>query len=106
MHADRLGAYANVAATDGRDLAFRDGAQAFGSSVGGIFRLVLSRDDEPSLVVVVEIGVELGQEAMAARGVDGLVQRSRHAEQGGFEHVRSVTNRVRGLFVARGHSVE
>src|ERR1700710_2827536 len=105
MHADRLGAYANVAATDGRALAFRDSAQAFGSGVGGIFRLVLSRDDEPSVIVVVEIGVEFGQEAMAASGVDGLMQRSHHTEQGGLEHIRSVTNRLRGVFVARGHSV-
>jgi hypothetical protein len=47
MHADRFRAHANVAAADGRNFAFRDSAQAFGSRGGGIFRLVLSRDDEP-----------------------------------------------------------
>src|ERR1700688_3626774 len=105
MHADRLRTYANVAAPDGLHLAFRDGAQAFGGGGGRIFRLVLTRDDDPSVVIVIEVGIEFGQEAMAAGGVDGFVQRSHHAEQGGLEYVRSVTNRVGGIFVTRGHSV-
>ena len=43
--------------------------------------------------------------AMAAGGVDGFVQRSHHAEQGGLEYVRSVTNRMGCVFVARCHRV-
>src|ERR1017187_5844003 len=105
MHADRLRTYANVAAADGRDLAFRNGTQTLGRGDGRIFRLMLPRDDDPSVVAVVEVGVEFGQEAMAASGVDRFMQRSHHAEQGGLEHVRSVTNRMRGVFVARSHSV-
>src|ERR1700688_2690499 len=106
MHADRLRTYANLAAADGRDLSLRDGAQAFRCGRGRIFRLMLTRDDDPSVVAVIEVGVDLGQEAMAASGVDGFVQRSHHAEQWYLEHVLSVTNRVRGLFVARDHSVQ
>src|SRR5450755_857509 len=105
MHADRLRTYANVAAAHGRDLAFRNGTQSYGRGDGRLFRLRLPRDDDPPGVAVVEVGVEFGQAAMAASGVDRFMQRSHHTEQGGLEHIRSVTNRVRGVFVARSHSV-
>src|SRR6202022_313204 len=66
MYADRLRADGGVLAADGRDLALGDGAQTFGGGSGRIFRLVLAGDDQSAVVVVVEVGVEFGDEAMAA----------------------------------------
>ena len=60
----------------------------------------------PPSLVVVEVGVELGDEGEAARLVDLLVQGAGHAEQRHAEHLGGVAHRVRHLLLARRHAVE
>ena len=59
-----------------------------------------------AVVVIVEVGVELGDHFEPAGGIDGLVQRAFHAEYGLLENQRGVANGVRHLFVPRRHAVE
>ena len=84
MDADRLGADPYVSSGDRRDLALRDRARAFGGGDIGVFCFMLAGDDQAALVVIVEVGVKLGEEAMAARGIDLLVQGAEHADQRAF----------------------
>ena len=63
-------------------------------------------DDEAALIAVVKVSVELGNHLAAAGGIDGLVQRAKHAEQRLLENLCRVTHRIRDLFVARRHAVE
>ena len=63
MDADRIGAHRDILAADALDLAFADGAQAFGGGFGRVLGVMLAGDDQAAIVVVVEIGIELGDEA-------------------------------------------
>ena len=106
MDADRLRADGDFASADGRHLALGDRAQALGRGGVRVLGLVLAGDDEAAVVGIVEIGVELRDEAMAASGVDLLVQRAEHAEQRRLEYVRGVADRVSHVLDPRRHPVQ
>src|SRR5947209_4948022 len=106
VNADCLGADRDILSADGGDDALLERAH---SAVRGDLRfdrLVVARDDQPSVVGVVEIDVEFRDEAVPALRVHALVLRVDHAEEGGLEDVGGVADRVGDLRVARRHSVQ
>ena len=87
-------------------LAFVHGARAPRRRIGRILGLVLARDDEAAVGIVVEVGVVFGDEGVAAPLVDHLMQRTLHAEQRYFVDVSGIRDGLRDVLVARGHAVE
>ena len=62
VDANRIGAYRYIFPADALDFAFTDSPHAFGGGVGCILGLMLAGDDKASIIPIVEIGIELGDE--------------------------------------------
>ena len=71
-----------------------------------VLGVMFAGDDQRAVGAIVEIGVEFGDEAMAACRIDRFVQRAGHAQDRHVEDVGGVADRMRDLLLPRGHAVE
>ena len=75
-------------------------------NVGRVDGFMLACDDQTAVVVIVEIGIILGDEGMAARPVHDLVLRPDHPHQRNFEDIRGIADGVGHGIAPRRHAIE
>src|SRR5262249_8441712 len=108
-----VGVNANCIRSDGHVVSIHGASLALGQRpcaphrrVGRILGLMFTRDDEAALGIVIEIGIILRDEGVAATLIDLLMQRSLHTEQRHLVYVGCVGYGFRDVHDPRCHAVE
>src|ERR1700748_3050735 len=81
MYANAVGTHANLLAVDRYGDAFLHGTQGPLSRPLRVKGMMLARDDDHAVVVIVEVGIIFGNELQPGGLVDLLVQGSNHAHE-------------------------